>query len=414
MQALVFRYNFFRFAFATILGKINPPAYLGPGSPLNLEEIPAPRLLADDWVIVRTQLCGICGSDVKQIFLDGNFDNPLTAFISFPQVLGHETVGVIEEVGPAVTNRRVGERVALNPWLPCATRGVDPPCPACQRGETYVCENFTGGNLPPGMHIGNNKDVSGGYAPFFAAHQSQLFPIPESIRFEEAVLADPFSVSLHAILKAPPEDGATAIVYGCGTLGLLSIAILRALYPRTAVIAITRYPHQEAMARQYGAAEIIHNRKPIEIIERVADISGAKRYQPWNGKAMLMGGVDRIYDTVGSPESIEVGIRAARPHARIVISGVANPARFEWTPLYFKEIELIGSNAFGVETFEGQRRHSMEIYLDLLAQNRFDLSQMVTHRFRLDQYKQAFLGAHIKQNSSAIKVVFDFTENQPV
>ena len=71
-----------------------------------------------------------------------------------------------------------------------------------------------------------------------------------------------------------------------------------------------------------------------------------------------------VYDTVGSPETIEVGIRVAQPQAKLVITGVANPARFEWTPLYFKEIEIIGSNAFGIETFEGQRRHSMEIYLD--------------------------------------------------
>jgi len=124
---------------------------------------------------------------------------------------------------------------------------------------------------------------------------------------------------------------------------------------------------------------------------------------------MLMRGVERIYDTVGSPETIEVGIRVAQPHAKLVITGVANPARFEWTPLYFKEIVLLGSNAFGVETFEGQRRHSMEIYLDLLKEKRFDLSQMVTHRYPIDQYKQAFLSAHIKNKSNAVKVVFDFT-----
>lgn len=408
MKALVFRYSFPRFAFATVLGKINPPAYLGPGGPLSLETIPEPVPLADDWVIVRTGLCGICGSDIKQVFLDGNFDNPLTAFVSFPQVLGHEVVGVVEEVGPAVKKRSVGERVVLNPWLPCATRGIEPVCDACQRGDYYVCENFTAGNLPPGMHIGNNSRVTGGYAPLFAAHESQLYPLPDSVSFDRAVLADPFSVSLHAILKAPPEDGSLAVVYGCGSLGLLTIAVLRALYPNTEVFAITRYPHQEEMAGRLGAKHTIRTRNPVEIIERLAEIAGTKVYRPWNGKPMLMRGAARIYDTVGSPETIEVGIRIAQPHARLVITGVANPARFEWTPLYFKEIEVIGSNAFGLETFEGRRRHSMEIYLDLLKENRIDLSQLVTHRFRLDQYKQAFLAAHIKENSDAVKVVFDY------
>ena len=100
MKALVFRYSFPRFAFATVLGKLFPPAYLGPGSPISLETIPEPVLPNDDWVIVRTELCGICGSDVKQVFLDGAFDNPLTAFVSFPQVLGHEAVGVVETNWP--------------------------------------------------------------------------------------------------------------------------------------------------------------------------------------------------------------------------------------------------------------------------------------------------------------------------
>lgn len=409
MKALIFRYNFFRFAFATVLGKINPPAYLGPGSPLSLESIPEPVLLADDWVVIRTRLCGICGSDIKQVFLNGNFDNPLTAFVSFPQVLGHEVVGVVEEIGPAVKNRQVGDRVVLNPWLPCITRGIDPVCDACQRGDYFVCEHFTDGYLPPGMHIGNNRSVTGGYAPLFVAHESQLFPIPDSVRFEEAVLADPFSVSLHAILKAPPQEGSLVIVYGCGTLGLLTITLLHVLYPHTDIFAITRYPHQEQMARQMGARYTIRTRKPVEIIERVAQIVSTKVYCPWNGKPMLMRGANRIYDTVGSPETIEVGIRVAQPHAKLVITGVSNPARFEWTPLYFKEIEVLGSNAFGIETFEGKRRHSMEIYLDLLKEERFDISHMITHRYYIDQYKKAFLSAHMKEKSTAVKVVFDYT-----
>ncbi len=62
-----------------------------------------------------------------------------------------------------------------------------------------------------------------------------------------------------------------------------------------------------------------------------------------------MRGVKAIYDTVGSPETIEVGVRILQPHGKLVVTGVANPARFEWTPLYFKEIEVLGSNAFGLE-----------------------------------------------------------------
>ncbi len=414
MKALVFRYSLLRQIFATAFGLITPRAYLIRGSPFGIQAIPKPVLPAGDWVLVRTGLTGICGSDAKQVFLVGTLDNPLTALISFPQVLGHEVVGTVEKVGPAVKALQPGQRVVLNPWLSCAPRGIQPVCDACQRGENYLCSHFTDGDLPPGMHIGNCSPITGGYAPFLAAHESQWFPIPEEVGFEQAVLADPFSVSLHAVLKAPPADGDLAVVYGCGTLGLLTIAILRAFYPGTRVLALARYSHQEQMARQLGAQHVLRTAPPLKIIETVASLVDTPVHRPWHGKPMLMRGVNVIYDTVGSPETIEVGIRIAQPHCKLVITGVANPRRFEWTPLYFKEIEMLGSNAFGVENFQGMRLHAMQIYLRLLEQGRLDsneipLSPLITHHFRLEQYQQAILTAHRKAASGAIKVVFDFT-----
>lgn len=144
-----------------------------------------------------------------------------------------------------------------------------------------------------------------------------------------------------------------------GSPGLLTTAILKNFYPQTSIIATARYPHQEEWVRKMGAQHVIRTKRPVEIIEKIAEIAETKIYKPWNGKPMLMNGVNVIYDTIGSPETLEIDVRVAQPRAKVVISGVANPARFEWTPLYFKEIEVIGSNAFEIETFEGQRLHTM-------------------------------------------------------
>jgi threonine dehydrogenase-like Zn-dependent dehydrogenase len=408
MKAILFRYSLPRFAFAYLGGIFTPRAYLAAPGPVAFKEIPEPQLPADDWAVVRTELCGICGSDLKEIYLEGSFDNPLTSLISFPAVLGHEVAGTIERVGPRVTSRRVGERVVLNPWLSCGPRGITPPCDACRRGQYFSCRHFTDGHLPPGIHIGNCRAASGGFAPLVAAHESQLFPIPEGVSFDQAVLADPFSVSLHAIFKSPPPEGGLALVYGCGTLGLLSIAILRALYPAARVIAIARYPHQEELAGELGAERVIRVRDRAEIVEVIAGMVGASVLRPHKGTPWLLRGVDVIYDTIGSPESFEVGVRITQPRATIVVTGVDQPARFEWTPLYFKEIALVGSNAFGIESFEGESLHAMEIYLRLLAQKRLDTTRLITHRFRLDQYKDALVVGRQKHRHRAVKVVFDF------
>ncbi len=411
MRALVFENSLPRLAATRVLSLFGPGAFVGPLAPLQLREIPEPSLPAPDWLLLRTRLCGVCGSDAKQVFLGGALDNPMTALISFPQVLGHEVVGTIEAVGPAVRERCVGERVVLNPWLSCAPRGLD-PCAWCRRGELAQCENFTRGVISRGIHHGNSSQATGGFAPLVPAHESQCIPIPDDVSDETAVLADPFSVSLHAVVHHPPPESGTAesgtaLVYGCGTLGLLAVVILRALHPRVRVLAVSRYAHQAELARHFGAHSVLPHAPTRRLVEEIGELLGAEMREAWRGLPMLNGGVDVIYDTVTSPETLEVGVRVAAPRARVVGLGVEPPRRFEWTPLYFKELALVGSNAFGVEQLEGRRQHAMEWYLELVRRRGLDATPIVTHRFALADYRRAFLACRDQGASGAVKVLFD-------
>ena len=101
-----------------------------------------------------------------------------------------------------------------------------------------MCWSFTKGALGPGVHVGVITDAPGAWAERMAAHDSMLIPVPDSVCDEAAVLADPFSVSFHAIVRHPPPPSGRAVVYGAGALGLTSIAILRALYPDVEVAAV--------------------------------------------------------------------------------------------------------------------------------------------------------------------------------
>lgn len=408
MRALVFRHSVARQIITKALSVASPRALVGRFAPMQLEEIPDPSLPADDWLIIRTRLCGICGSDAKQVFLNGSLDNPMTSIISFPQVLGHEVVGRVAAVGSGVRTRRVGDRVVLNPWLSCAPRGIAPPCPACARGDFSICENFARGHLPPGIHTGNSSAATGGFAPLVPAHESMAIPVPDGVPDEAAVLADPFSVSLHGILKRPPAPGAPVLVYGCGTLGLCAIAILARLHPGSPILAVARFPHQADLAMRLGARAVLPHEPSRSVVEQVAARTGADVLEPWRGLPMLNGGVDVVYDTVGLPATIEVGVRITRPRGAIVVTGVEMPRRFEWTPLYFKEISLVGSNAFGDEDFEGRRRHAMEIYFELLLAGRIDVTPILTHRFPLERWREAFLACHDQGGSRAVKVLFDY------
>jgi len=411
MRALVCDVSVPRQVVSALLGRIDRRFYFGPYSPTALRQVPDPALPGDDWLVIRTRLCGICGSDYKQIFLNGSMDNPMTAVISFPQVLGHEVVGVVERVGPAVRTRRVGDRVVLNPWLSCGPRGIIPPCEACRDGQYSLCRNFTRGRIPPGIHTGNSSAATGGFAPLVPAHESMCIPIPNDVSDDHAVLADPFSVSLHGLLKRPPVPGETVVVYGCGTLGLLAIVLLRALHPDVRVVAIARFPHQSRLAERLGAHVVLSHRPTAGIVEAIGAETGAEPLRPWQGLPWLHeGGAAVVYDTVGLPETLEVGLRIVAPRGAIVVTGVEMPKRFEWTPLYFKEISLIGSNAFGVEELAGRRGHAFELYLDLVRAGRLDGTSILTHRFPLDAYRTALLACRNQGVSGAVKVLFEYAD----
>jgi len=409
MKALRFHYSIPRLAATMILSRVWSRAHLSAVAPVRLESVPEPELPAGDWVRVRTRLAGICGSDSTQIALHGSFDNPLRGLLSFPHVLGHEATGIIESVGDGVRERQAGERVAVNPWLSCVPRGIDPPCPACRRGEIPLCRNFDRGALPPSLHLGNNTLIPGAFAPLIVCHESQCFPVPGEISDEAAVLADPFSVCLHAVLRNPPPADAPALVYGLGTLGILTVAILRTLYPDVEVYAIGRYPHQAKLAAELGASVVLAG-PPADLVQGVAKATGAKPLHPPSGLPWLLDGAGIVYDIVGSAESLETAIRLVRSRGRVVVAGVGKPKRFEWTPIYFKEISVVGSNAFGIEPYQGEERHAIDIYLELASQG-LELGHLVTHRFPLSAWRDAFTTLGNKRSSGAVKVVFDFALN---
>ena len=226
MKALRFSVSVPQFLTLKVLGALFPQLhYRGPLATVRLDEIPEPSLPSQEWVKIRTLLCGFCGSDQSLIFLR---DSPTASpFTSFPCVLGHELCGEIVETGSGVKNFRVGEFVTVAPHLNCVTRGIDPPCRSCRMGKPAVCENMAEGSLAPGMFLGICREVGGGFAPFLTAHESQLFRLPEGATPETGAMIEPFAVTLQAVLDNRPEKGDRVLVIGGGVIGNLLVQSIR-------------------------------------------------------------------------------------------------------------------------------------------------------------------------------------------
>ncbi|MBV9952921.1 MAG: zinc-binding dehydrogenase [Acidimicrobiia bacterium] len=397
-----------------------PPENAGPltqklaKTPVALQEIADARPLRRDWLVTKPLLTGICGSDSKQILLDfgeGDSDNAMSGFCSFPQVMGHEVVSEVVELGPDAEGFDVGQRVVLNPWLSCVTRGVEPICPACEAGDYSLCWSFTTGELSPGIHTGVSSDATGGYAELMPAHSSMLFAVPDSIPDDKAVFADPFAVSLHSITRHPPPPGGKVLVWGAGSLGTCAVAILRALHPDVQIAVVARFDAQADLVEKLGAHHVVRLGSDEEMLEDLAAWSGGVLRPTMEGLGGLAmchpGGIDVAYDTVGKPETFTIEVRVLKARGTLVKSGVHAPGRWEWSPLYFKEINWVGSNAFGIEEVEGVRKHGIEHYLDLVADGRVDLTGMLTHTFPLTEWREAFTAIADQEHSGAIKVAID-------
>jgi threonine dehydrogenase-like Zn-dependent dehydrogenase len=399
-----------------LLGRFFPALYWSPMSNVRLREVPEPKLLGADWVKVRPILSGVCASDLAGVTLKHSFDSFMSAFASFPIGLGHEVVGRVVEVGesgcPSADGREVsvGDRVNLDPYLHCRIRGIDPPCPSCQRGETATCQNFHEGKLPPGTGIGSNNFTRGTWSDGFLAHRLQLIPVPDGVTDEQAALVDPVGCSLHAVTKQFPADGDTVIVYGCGTLGLGILACLRALGSRARLLAIARYDFQGALARQFGADEVLVGLPTRTLFDRVAQLTGGKVYTGFLPTSrMLVGGADVVFDSVGSTETLGNAMKFTRPHGTLVVLGIGYPKRVDWTPVWLQEMRILGTLGQGVESWRGERLHTSVLVHRLIQEGRLNPTPMLTHRFNLSDYGPAFATVLDKRRSHAVKVAFAFS-----
>lgn len=406
MKALVFSPTIPRFAVTKALSLLRRDASWGRFSPLKLVEIPEPPLPRGDWVRVQVRLGGICGSDLHTIHLDSS--PALSALTSFPFVLGHENVGTIAEVGRDVHDLRAGQRVTVEPPLPCQARGMTPPCAYCAAGDYHLCLRYTEGHLSPGLMIGACRDTGGSWGSRFVAHRSQVFPLSDQIEDANALLSEPMACTLHPLLRHPLAPGSTVLVIGGGAIGQCAIASLRATGTQVRVIALVKHPFQGDMARRLGADEIVRLRRGDAHYDEIARLTGATLRKAMLGKRVMIGGVDTTMECVGVGRSIDDALRLTRGGGRVVLLGLASvPRGIDWTPIWLKELQVTGSYIYGVETWQGRKVRTMDLVLEWMAQRKVDLSSLVTHKFPLDAYPEALATAMGKGESKAFKVAFE-------
>ncbi len=345
MKSIYFDLNIPQFLLTKLIGKAWKGVYFSPISPVSYKDLQDISLPGPEWVRVKNRLSGICASDLTLFFLKSSPAISIAALPGKSRIfLGHEVCGEIIEAGQQAGSLKPGQRVVLQKSLPsCYSKEIEPKCSHCQAGNYSLCENRTEGKA--------QGNVGGGWSEMLVAHHSQLVPVPNAISDEEAVLIEPAAVGLHAVLLRPPKPSDHILVVGAGIIGLLTLHILKQLEPACRVTIIARHQFQIDQADKFGADHIISGK---DIYGEVAEITSAKHYKgPFNNQ-MLLGGFDKIFDCVGNGDSIHHALRWCKAGGTVILVGLdVNPAKFDYTPLVFQEIELVGSFCHGMENYNG-------------------------------------------------------------
>lgn len=329
---------------------------------IEFEDRPAPSSGPHD-VLVKVENVGICGSDLHY-FESGRIGDFV---VETPFVLGHEVAGTIIEVGESVTSLAIGDRVALEPNITC---GV---CEHCRSGHYNLCPDVEFFATPP---------IDGTFQEFVTHPANLCFKLPDSMSTLEGALIEPLAVGFHAASQGGAQMGQTAIVFGSGCIGLVSMMALNAIGLRE-VYVVDVMAARLAKASELGATAVIDASSKDVVAEILEATSGR--------------GVDLVIDTSGTDIAMAQAVELTRPGGTIVPVGYSRSGNVTVPMSVAINKELRFQTVF-------RYRHNYPIAIQAVADGRVNLAGIVTHEFKFDDIQRA-MDESIADKATIVKAV---------
>ena len=302
---------------------------------LSYEEVPTPQPKAGE-VLIRLQACAVCGSDVH------GFDGS-TGRRRPPVIMGHEASGVIVECGEGVKEYKVGDRVTFDSTIYCGK------CSMCLEGKVNLCADRQVLGVSCEEY---NRD--GCFAEYVTVPEYILYRMPDNVTFVQAAMIEPLSVAYHAATRTPIKAGDAVVVVGVGTIGLLTLQVVRS-FGAGKIIAVDISDERLELAKANGATHCV-NSKDADALEQIL--------------AASEGGVDIAIDATGIESTVNLCIKSVHLDGRVVLIGNLAPSiNFPLQYVVTHQISLFGSCASAGE---------YPACLDLIASGEVEVDSMIS------------------------------------
>ena len=328
------------------------------------DEVP---VAGDGEKLIRVQSVGVCGSDLHW-FSEGSIGD---AKLERPLVLGHEFAGVTED----------GQRVAIDPAIPCGH------CEFCEQGHPNLCSNLI---------FAGHAQTDGSLREWMTWHHKSIFPIPDSLSFDDAAMLEPLGVAIHTVDLGKLRPGMTVGVFGCGPIGLLILQMAK-LSGAATIIATDKLAHRVEAAKTLGASHAF-------LVDEDSRLSEPALRSPRGGSTVEMiqaatqgRGVDVAFDAAGTPDAVDAAFAAVSTGGKVVLAGIPDDDKTSFTASIARRKGL---------TIKLVRRmkHTYPRAIELVSKGLVDVRSIVTHRFPLEQAVEAF---RVAERREGLKIIIE-------
>jgi len=334
--------------------------YLEAVGKLSLREVPIPKPGPME-VLVAVKSVGICGSDLHY-YEHGRIGDFV---VRKPIILGHECAGEVAALGPGVKSLRVGDRVALEPGVPCRR------CRQCLCGRYNLCADVVFMATPP---------YDGAFCEYVVSPEDFAYKLPAHVSTEAGATVEPLSVGLHAVNLVKLKPGESVAVLGAGPIGLLAVAAAAACGAGE-IASVDLLPSRLEAAKRCGASHTVNARN-----EDASDL-----LRDW---------ADVVLECVGAQATLQQALDVARRGGRLAWIGMATDvAHVSVAKAQVKELLITGVFRYA---------NAYPAAVSLLAAGRVDTAPLITHRFQFPQVAEAMEFASANREA-ALKTIVNFT-----